>query len=67
METRVYETRKKYVTASGETKYYANRTKYTPVNKVKKSKIIDTIRSISDVNALKEIQEFISKYEVKNE
>jgi hypothetical protein len=62
MEAKVYQSRKKYITAAGEVKYYANSTTYKPVDKrakLKKDDIIKSIREIKDKEVLKRIKEVI--------
>lgn len=64
METKIYKTKKKYVTANGEVRYHDNSTIYKPVdkiNKIKKDDIIKSIRNIKDKNKLKKIKELIDE------
>jgi hypothetical protein len=67
MEAKVYAYQKKHVRADGSVTYYNNKAKYVPVDKFKKSKILNVIKKIEDKETLEEIYRFISQFDERNQ
>jgi hypothetical protein len=67
MEAKVYESKRRVTLKDGTVREYISRRKYTPkgAKEVKKGDIIDTLKRIDDKQSLKEIKEFIDKYDRK--
>lgn len=56
-----YEYVKRVILKDGTIKEYKSKKKYTPVIKVKKSKLLETIRSITNENSLRKIETLVNE------